>query len=75
MFKLFDAHWLTVAGMVVPAMLFLGVHKVATDLHLDHIASKNPRRGASTHIAILCGVVFALGLVTRVIYYHATGAG
>ena len=74
LFKHFDAHWLTVA-VVVSALLFLGAGKVATELHLDHIAVKNPPRSASSHIAILCEVVFAPGLVTRVIYYYATGAG
>ncbi len=57
------------------ALLFLGAGKVATELHLDHIAAKNPPRGASTLIAILCAVVFAPGLDTRVICYYATGAG
>ena len=78
LFKHFDAHWLTVAVgavVVISTLLFLGAGKVATEFHLDHIAPKNPPRGASTHIAILCGVVFALGLVTRMIYYYATGAG
>lgn len=70
LFKNFDAHWLTVAA--VSALLFLGAGKVATEFHLDHIAPKNPPRGAGQHIALLCAAVFALGLLMRVVHHYAT---
>jgi hypothetical protein len=71
LFKNFDAHWLTV--VVVSALLFLGVGKLATEFHIDHIAPNEPPRGRTSHIAILCGVVFALGLLMRVCHYFVAG--
>ena len=71
LFQNFDAHWLTV--VVVSALLFVGVGKVATEYHIDHIAPKEPPRGPKSHIAILCGVVFVMGLLLRVVFYFVAG--
>ena len=54
-------------------MLFFGVGKVATEYHIDHIAPKEPPRGPKSHIAILCGVVFVMGLLLRVVFYFVAG--
>ena len=69
LFSNFDVHWLTV--LAVSAILFLGIGKLATEYHLDHIAPKEPPRGPKSHMVVLCMVVFAMGLVTRVLHYFA----
>ena len=64
LYKTLDVHWITVA--VFGALLFLGAGRAASEIHIRYIAPKEPPRGPMWAIATACGVIFVLGLLTRV---------
>ncbi len=67
LYKAMDVHWLVV--VIVSALLFLGVGRVASDLHVRFIAPMAPPRGPTAAIVAMCGLIVALGLLTRVVHY------
>jgi hypothetical protein len=47
------------------ALSFLGAGRAATELHIRSIAPRNPPKGDTLHIVLLCAAVFATGYITR----------
>ena len=71
LYKALDVHWATVAFFV--ALLFFGAGRAASEFHIRYVAPREPPRGPMSGIVAVCAAIVALGLLTRVGYYLATG--
>lgn len=73
LYKAVDVHWTVV--VIVAVLLFLGVGRAASELHVRFIAPMAPPRGPTAAIVAMCGLIVALAFLTRVAHYFYVNAG
>ena len=66
LYRTLDAHWLTV--ILFTAILFVGLGRLASEIHIRFIAPRNPPKGSLSLIGATCFAIVAAAALTRVAY-------